>query len=158
MKVLCYLLAACAIQLRLLCNLFDGMVAIESGFKTHAGEIFNDFPDRISDPLVLVSAGYSIPSFEMGAEIGWLAGTLAILTAYVRVLGGSAGATQLFMGPMAKQHRMAVMTGALVVAATAVRWGHQEIVLFAALKIICLGCLFTVIRRLVYVVKELEGK
>src|SRR5579862_9467797 len=34
-------LAACGMQLRLLCNLFDGMVAIEGGFKTKAGELFN---------------------------------------------------------------------------------------------------------------------
>src|SRR5579863_1708922 len=39
-------LAVCGMQLRLLCNLFDGMVAIEGGFKTKAGEIFNELPDR----------------------------------------------------------------------------------------------------------------
>src|SRR3954464_4690004 len=33
-------LAACGMQFRLLCNLFDGMVAIEGGFKTKAGELF----------------------------------------------------------------------------------------------------------------------
>src|SRR5215469_10705149 len=40
------LLAAVFIQLRLLCNLFDGMVAIEGGFRTKGGEIYNEFPDR----------------------------------------------------------------------------------------------------------------
>jgi len=42
------------------CNLLDGMVAIEGGLKTPAGELFNDVPDRISDPLILVGAGYDL--------------------------------------------------------------------------------------------------
>ena len=41
------LLAAVFIQCRLLCNLFDGMVAVEGGKSTPAGELFNDIPDRI---------------------------------------------------------------------------------------------------------------
>ena len=32
-----FLTAAALIQIRLLCNLFDGMVAIEGGFKTKIG-------------------------------------------------------------------------------------------------------------------------
>ena len=34
------------IQLRLICNLIDGLMAVESGLKTPTGEIFNDIPDR----------------------------------------------------------------------------------------------------------------
>src|SRR5438046_2167260 len=34
---------------RALCNVFDGMVAIEGGKKTKSGELFNDLPDRVSD-------------------------------------------------------------------------------------------------------------
>src|SRR5689334_5587548 len=36
-----YLLAIVGIQTRLLCNLLDGMVAIEGGKQTPAGELFN---------------------------------------------------------------------------------------------------------------------
>src|SRR5262249_23754100 len=50
-------LAAAGIQLRLLCNLLDGMVAVEGGLKTKSGEVFNDVPDRIADPLLFVAAG-----------------------------------------------------------------------------------------------------
>jgi len=39
------------IQLRLLCNLLDGMVAIEGGKTTQSGELYNDIPDRISDVI-----------------------------------------------------------------------------------------------------------
>src|SRR5262245_34124008 len=57
-----YLLAAIFIQLRLLCNLMDGMVAIEGGLRSAAGEIYNDLPDRVSDALILIAAGYSLSS------------------------------------------------------------------------------------------------
>src|SRR5437016_4530044 len=66
---LCLIAAALLIQLRLLCNLFDGMVAIEGGFKTRSGEIFNELPDRFSDAFILVGAAYS----ETGAPfMPWL--------------------------------------------------------------------------------------
>ena len=42
------ILAGLMIQCRLLCNLFDGMVAVEGGKKTNSGELFNDIPDRIA--------------------------------------------------------------------------------------------------------------
>ena len=100
------LLAAAAIQLRLLCNLLDGMLAVEEGFKSKTGEIYNDLPDRVADVFILVGAGYSVRSLAFGATLGWAAAALALFTAYVRVLGGSLGVTQHFIGPMAKQHRM----------------------------------------------------
>src|SRR3954451_22349143 len=99
--------AAAMIQLRLVCNLLDGMVAIEGGLKTRSGELFNDVPDRVSDPLILIGAGYGIVWGAWGPTLGWLAATLAILTAYVRVLGVSVGTPAYYLGPMAKQHRMA---------------------------------------------------
>jgi phosphatidylglycerophosphate synthase len=149
-------LAAAAIQLRLLCNLLDGMVAVEGGLKTKSGEIFNDMPDRIADPLVLVGAGY-LPGDPMSVTLGWLAALLAVLTAYVRVLGGSAGATQLFIGPMAKQHRMAVMTAAATLAALEALVGAPHLVVTAALGVIVVGCVATVVRRLTRIVAELES-
>jgi len=78
--------AALFIQCRLLCNLFDGMVAVEGGKSTPAGELFNDLPDRIADPLILVCAGYSAVGFSLMPAMGWLAGILAVMTAYVRLL------------------------------------------------------------------------
>src|SRR4030095_4876633 len=56
-RVALLLLAAAGIQLRLLCNLFDGMMAVEGGVRTQVGDIYNDLPDRIADPLILISAG-----------------------------------------------------------------------------------------------------
>ena len=109
-----FLAAAACIQLRLLCNMLDGLVAIEGGRKTVYGEIFNDMPDRFADVVILVGAGYSIANFRWGRELGWLAAVLAVMTAYIRLLGGSMGTPQYFLGPMAKPHRMALLTAACV--------------------------------------------
>ncbi|WP_426105414.1 CDP-alcohol phosphatidyltransferase family protein [Massilia sp. TSP1-1-2] len=102
--------AALCIQGRLLCNLFDGMVAVEHKQATALGPVYNEFPDRIADSLLLVAAGYAC----VRPELGWLAALAAALTAYVRVYGASCGLGHDFRGPMAKQHRMAVLTVACV--------------------------------------------
>jgi hypothetical protein len=46
--------------------------------------------------------------------LGWAAALVAVFVAYVRALGASVGAGQLFLGPMAKPHRMALMTAMCV--------------------------------------------
>ena len=76
-----YIAAALFIQGRLLCNLFDGLVAIEGGKSTASGELFNDIPDRISDPIIIVASGYTIVSMSYGIELGWLGALLAVMTA-----------------------------------------------------------------------------
>src|SRR5688572_1029373 len=95
-------LCAVAIVLRLLCNLFDGMVAVEGGRQTPTGALYNEVPDRLADSAFIVALGYAagIP------WLGWLGALLAALTAYIRTLGGALGLVQDFRGPMAKPHRM----------------------------------------------------
>lgn len=106
---LLFLLAIVGIQGRLLCNMMDGMVAVEGGKRTPAGELFNEVPDRIADTLILVAAGYAgDPTW--GPTVGWLAAVLAMFTAYVRAVGKAAGAGTYFLGPMAKPHRMAALS------------------------------------------------
>jgi len=106
-----YLLAGLLIQFRLLCNLFDGMVAVEGGQSTPSGELFNDIPDRFADALLFAAAGYACVNEPWGSLLGWTAATLSVTTAYVRTLAVSVGAPVDFGGPMAKQHRMAVLSG-----------------------------------------------
>ncbi len=140
-------LAVCGMQLRLLCNLFDGMVAIEGGFKTPAGEIFNELPDRFSDAFIFIGAAYSVPQCSCTRELGWAAVVLAGITAYVRALGGSMGAGQHFIGPMAKQQRVAVMTAACLLGALASVWPGLQFVMPAALAVVVAGCIVTIARR-----------
>lgn len=153
-----FVLAAVFIQLRLLCNLFDGMVAVEGGLKTKSGEIFNDLPDRIADPLILVPIGYAVSELSAAIALGWLAGMLAVLTAYVRVLAASAGAPQRFLGPMAKQHRMALVTAALLISAALHGCGFHVYVLCSALVVVAGGCAVTVVRRVRAAIHDLEAR
>lgn len=152
------LLAALFIQIRLLCNLFDGMVAVEGGKSSPSGELFNDIPDRITDPLILIASGYAINVVSWGAEIGWCAALLAVMTAYIRTLSASIGAPVDFNGPMAKQHRMAVLTFACIFATieTAMRESHY--LLLFALIIITVGSLLTCIRRAQSAYRYLEAQ
>ena len=152
-----FLLAIVGIQARLLCNLFDGMVAVEGGRAGKAGEVFNDFPDRLADPILLACAGYAAGG-AWGIALGWLAAVLALMTAYVRVLGRSLGTGIYFIGPMAKQHRMATLTTACLVAAGGAFWHVEARILIGALAIICLGCVITVARRTRRIVRDLETR
>ncbi|HSY49863.1 MAG TPA: CDP-alcohol phosphatidyltransferase family protein [Thermoanaerobaculia bacterium] len=151
--------AAAGIQLRLLCNLFDGMVAVEGKMASKTGDIFNELPDRIADPLIIVSAGYAIVRFyTLGPTLGWCAGLLAVMTAYVRVLAGSVRAKQDFCGPMAKQHRMATLTLAIIVDAIAGYLGFRDYTLMLALIMIIVGTIVTMVRRTRRMAAELESR
>jgi phosphatidylglycerophosphate synthase len=104
---LLWIAGACLCQVRLLCNLFDGMVAVARGIASKSGELFNEIPDRISDAAVMTGLGYATSG---NIVLGFVAAIVAIFVAYVRAIGKSLGAPNDYCGPMAKQHRMAVTT------------------------------------------------
>jgi phosphatidylglycerophosphate synthase len=110
-RVLLCLGAALFCQLRLLANMMDGMVAVEAGRGGPDGPIWNELPDRFADIFILVGAGYCVAELNLAnAALGWAAAVAAVMTAYVREVGRAAGAPADFSGPMAKPHRMFVMT------------------------------------------------
>jgi len=152
------LVAAAGIQLRLLCNLLDGMLAVEQGLKSKTGELYNDLPDRIADVVVLVAAGYSIRSLAYGPALGWAAATLAVFTAYVRVLGGSLGVRQHFIGPMAKPHRMFALTVATLLSAIEASLNLPPRSLPIGLAVIVIGSIATVIRRTSRIANEVKDR
>lgn len=149
------ILAALFIQGRLLCNLFDGMVAVEGGLKTPGGEVYNEVPDRVADSVILLGVGYGLSVWPWAAHLGWAAALLAMATAYVRVLGGSCGLAQKFLGPMAKQQRMALLTVAAVVGAfLPTEWAQK--LLLGALVLIVMGSAWTAWRRTKVVLEDLH--
>ncbi|THK36360.1 CDP-alcohol phosphatidyltransferase family protein [Ensifer sp. MPMI2T] len=156
-RIVCLLLAALFCQLRLLCNLFDGMVAVEGGKGEPDGAFWNEFPDRVADLLIFTGLGYGIGT----PGLGWAAGAFAVLTAYVRELGRATGNPSDFSGPMAKQHRMATVTAAAAISIFEPLWqGHNE-VLTIALWVVALGAALTAFRRgwaLVRQLKEAGGR
>jgi phosphatidylglycerophosphate synthase len=157
-RIAALLLAAAAIQLRLLCNLLDGMLAVEEGFKSSTGDVYNDLPDRVADVLILVGAGYSIHALAGGVMLGWAAAVAAVFTAYVRLLGGSLGVTQHFIGPMAKQHRMFTLTIATLLAAVETSLGLPPRSMRIGLVAIVAGSVVTSVRRTVRIARELESR
>jgi phosphatidylglycerophosphate synthase len=157
-RALLYLATAACVQLRLLCNLLDGLLAVEGGLGSRSGEIWNDLPDRIADPLILVGAGLAVRGLPGGLALGWVAALLALLTAYVRVLGGSVGLPQSFAGPMAKQHRMLAITVGCVASAVESVLGRPPRILFLALVVIVVGSAATVVRRTTQIVRQLESR
>ena len=157
-RALLFLAAAACIQLRLLCNMLDGLVAVEGGRRTVYGEIFNDMPDRFADVAILVGAGYAIGNFTWGHELGWLAATLAVITAYIRLLGGSMGVTQYFIGPMAKPHRMALLTGACVLSMFEGYFGLRGHIIAIALMLMVIGMAVTCARRTARIVADLKKR
>ena len=138
-----FLLCAVCIQLRLLCNLLDGMVAVEGGKGSPLGRIYNEFPDRVTDSLFVVALGYAAG----WPALGWFGALAAVGTAYVRVFGGACGLTQDFRGPVAKQQRMAIATLALLLAIGEAHWNGTRYVLIAASALIALGSLVTCATR-----------
>lgn len=152
------ILAACGMLFRALCNVFDGMVAIEGGFKTKAGEIFNELPDRFSDAFIFIGAAYSLPEFRWTLELGWTAAALSLITTYTRALGASMGAGQLFLGPMAKPQRMATMSAACGVGALAPLWPMLSRIIPLALGLVAAGCIVTIFRRCRRIAREMESR
>src|ERR1051325_7842766 len=76
-----WLIGAVGIQLRLLANMLDGMVAIASQRASPLGELYNELPDRVSDISIIVGAGYAAGG---SPTLGYLAACIAVITAYVR--------------------------------------------------------------------------
>jgi phosphatidylglycerophosphate synthase len=154
------LAAAALMQLRLLANMLDGMVAVQTARASPVGELFNEVPDRVSDTAIFIGAGYAAGSQP---ELGYLAAIGALFTAYVRAEGKVAGAHQEFCGPLAKPQRMAVLTlAALYVALGPEAWQPQlsawpgRSTLAWALLLIAVGSAITAIRRLARVGQALQ--
>ena len=137
------ILAAAGIQLRLLCNMMDGMVAIEFKKKTATGDLYNEVPDRIADAIIILGAGLYCQSHDQGMSLAWANIFLATMTAYIRTLGASLGHGHRFLGPMAKQHRMALLTAVALIEAFV-----KCDAIYIGLWIMLAGLIVTVIRRL----------
>lgn len=144
------MVAVAGIQLRLLCNLFDGMVAIEHNKKSAVGDLYNEVPDRISDALIILGAGVFARKFPYAMDLAWAGVFLATMTAYLRVFGASLVKRHYFVGPMAKQHRMFVVSAASLISL------FYEPALYGALYIIAVGSIVTCVRRTLLVARDLK--
>jgi phosphatidylglycerophosphate synthase len=146
--------AAACVQLRLLCNLLDGMVAIEGKLQSATGALYNEIPDRIADSLFIVALGYAIAE----PAVGWYGALAAAVTAYIRVLGGALGLKQDFRGPLAKPHRMAVLTAGCILGAIELWLAGSHWILTATAWIIAVGATITCGTRAVAIARQLRSR
>lgn len=155
------LAAAVLIQLRLLANLLDGLVAVEHGLGTTAGPIWNELPDRLADVLFFVGAGYGARFAGVGwaADLGWLTAVLAVIAPYVRELSRALGAPADFSGPGAKPHRMATLTLTAAVSAGSVAWPRAPGLIMAAGLVVIAGLTAaTIVRRTFHLARWLAAR
>lgn len=156
----CWIGAAFFIQMRLLANMLDGMVAVEGGKGGPTGDLWNEAPDRVADAAILIGAGFAAGG---GSMLGMGAALAAVFVAYVRALGASVGAGQIFIGPQAKPHRMFVMTvvSLVMVAVPEMRSavGVEPLPLMeVALWFVIVGSVITSWRRLARIAAFLRGR
>lgn len=156
MVSVCFIAAAACIQLRLIANLLDGMVAVEGGKGGATGDLWNEAPDRISDAATIIGAGFALGGSPL---LGFGAALMAVFVAYTRALGASVGAGQCFFGPQAKPHRMALLTVTCVFAAvlpvlSAPAWPLVS----GALWVIVIGGAITAWRRLAFAARHLHQR
>lgn len=144
------ILAAATCQARLVCNLIDGMVAVEGGQGAKDGPFWNEAPDRASDLLFLTGAGLAAHQ----PALGLLTASLAIATAYIRELGRAEGFPPDFSGPLAKPQRMAVLTAGTVLAALYA----SEWTLTVTLWVVVLGTAITILRRSLTLIEKLKAR
>lgn len=156
---LCWLASAGLIQLRLLANMLDGMVAIDSGRASPIGELYNEVPDRVSDTAILIGAGYALGGLPV---LGYVAAIIAIFVAYIRAIGASIGAGNAFHGPMAKPHRMFIMIVVCVYCGIAPNtWQPVDVgtgmgIVTGALVVIIVGGGITAVRRLLFIASSVR--
>jgi len=156
-RALLLVAAALLIQMRLLANLMDGMVAVENGRKQSTGDLFNELPDRLTDSLFIVAAGYAT-TLSWAHDLAWAAALLALLTEYVRAFSGSLGLVQTFAGLIGKPQRMAILTAAAFGSLIELHFGYQGYVLAGALALMVLGSLETVWQRTRYIFQGLKER
>lgn len=144
-----FFIGAALVQFRLLANMLDGMVAVETETASRVGELYNEVPDRVADTAIFVGLGYAAGG---DVVLGFATALAALFTAYLRAVGGVAGAPQDYCGPLAKPQRMFVVT--LISLACGVvgagdwpMWG---------LAFLLAGTLLTAARRLVRIAGKLR--
>ena len=136
------ILSVIGIEGRLIMNLFDGMVAVEHNKKSAVGGLYNEVPDRVADTFIIIGAGLLTKGFPYGMDLAYIATILAVVTAYIRTLGASLNCGHHFLGPMAKQHRMALLAGSCIVAI----WYPP--VFYYSMIVMNIGLIITCYRRL----------
>ncbi len=149
-----WFLAAALILLRLSANMLDGMVAMETRTTSALGELFNEVPDRVSDVVIFVGAGFAAHSLP---DLGYAAAILSLFVAYVRALGNQMGVTGLFIGMMSKQQRMFTLTAICLFYTFAPAAWLNFPILISGLWVINIGAVITILVRIRHITARVHS-
>ena len=149
-----WLAGAVLVELRLLANMLDGMVAIARGTASRLGELFNEVPDRVADVAVLIGLGYAAGSLPW---LGYLAALAALGTAYLRAVGVGLGLPGDFSGPMAKPHRMHAAAVLAILAFVTAQAGWTQDAIVGPLGLVALGLAAILAGTVATLVRRLRG-
>lgn len=156
------LLIPALLFLRLLLNVFDGVVAQEAGLASARGEAISEFADRLSDAVILsgfAASGLGRARWAVAAII------VVLLVSYVGILGKAVGAGRQYGGLMGKPDRMVVLIVACLAqyavsrgwwAPPSVAGFHLTVFDWASVVIIGLG-VYTIGARLQVILRGLSG-
>lgn len=135
--------------LRIALNALDGLVARELGVASRAGEVLNEFCDRLSDLVIFL--GLALAPFA-NHLLGSVTIMLILLVSYLGTLSKAAGGSRQYGGVMGKGDRMLYLgLTSLVVLMTRNPhlWNHFFV-------FILLGVLVTIVQRFLWIMKELR--
>jgi phosphatidylglycerophosphate synthase len=137
--------------LRLWLNMFDGMVAVAAGKASKRGEIINDLPDRFSDIIIFVGIAHSGWGHRLPA---YCVAIMALLVAYVGLMGQAVGVQREFSGWMSKPWRIVLMSIGAIATSILVHldrpyWFGGYLLLDWTHLLIVIGCVQTIVVRLV---------
>jgi phosphatidylglycerophosphate synthase len=155
------ILAPVFCYLRLYLNMLDGMVALASGRASLRGEIVNEMPDRVSD--VLIFAGVAHGGWCSPIPAYWAA-LMALMTAYVGVLGQAVGARREYGGVMSKPWRMLMLHVGAWTTLAFIWWRGGDVRLAGSTVLdwtcfaIVAGCVQTIVARLQRILRTLKEK
>lgn len=147
------LAAAFAIFARGICNLLDGLIAIENKKATPTGAFFNEAPDRLSDALIFIGAGLAWRFDFTGLSAGLFLSLLAFGTAYIRALGKTLTGEDDFRGPLAKPHRIGLL---MIGLPTVALLPNPDLGFTVLLSALTLGTLLTIATRTSHLLKTLN--
>ncbi|MGJ8724907.1 MAG: CDP-alcohol phosphatidyltransferase family protein [Roseibacillus sp.] len=145
--------AVIAIFARGICNLLDGLIAIENNKATRTGAFFNEAPDRLSDALIFIGLGLAWRFDFTGLSAGLLLSLLAFGTAYIRALGKTLTNEDDFRGPLAKPHRIGLLMVGLPLVALL---PNPTLGFSVLLSTLILGTLLTIVTRSRHLLKTLN--
>ncbi len=114
--------------IRMTLNTLDGIIAMEQGKTSLAGEIVNALPDRYSDIFLMLAIAFSS---YCRSYIGATAAICVLLVSYTGMMGKAIGVNWQHQGPLGKVERLILIMIAAFLQFIFTIKGHKNFALFS---------------------------